>query len=112
MVYGHLLCRDAQTQASLGCFPTAQSYLANRIAPELISIYLARAGYEGQLTDEPLEPDAPGNLFEPVAGDDGVHGRFDSRFEGRQLVMFTNRHRNAFWALTQDRPGLRGATGE
>lgn len=81
-------------------FPTVRAILANRIAPGLIDRYLASAGYKGQLTDEPLSPDAPANLFEPVPGDYGAHGRFDSRSRTRSWEMFTNRHRNAFWALT------------
>ncbi|MGQ7932408.1 SDR family oxidoreductase [Paraburkholderia sp. D1E] len=81
-------------------FPTVKAILANRIAPGLIDRYLAKAGYEGQLTDEPLEPDSPGNLFEPVQGDYGAHGRFDSRSRSGSWEMFTDRHRNAFWALT------------
>jgi len=81
-------------------FPTVRAILANRVAPGLIDRYLARAGYKGQLTDEPLAPDAPANLFEPVPGDYGAHGRFDSRSRTGSWEMFTNRHRNAFWALT------------
>jgi short-subunit dehydrogenase len=81
-------------------FPTVKAILANRIAPGLIDRYLAKAGYEGQLTDEPLGPDSPGNLFEPVQGDYGAHGRFDSRSRSGSWEMFTDRHRNAFWALT------------
>jgi short-subunit dehydrogenase len=81
-------------------FPTVKAILANRIAPGLIDRYLASAGYKGQLTDEPLAPDSPGNLFEPVSGDYGAHGRFDSRSRTGSWEMFTNRHRNAFWALT------------
>ncbi|MFM0339812.1 SDR family oxidoreductase [Paraburkholderia fungorum] len=81
-------------------FPTVKAILANRIAPGLIDKYLATAGYEGQLTDEPLEPNSPGNLFEPIPGDYGAHGRFDSRSRTGSWEMFTNRHRNAFWALT------------
>lgn len=80
-------------------FPTVKAILANRIAPGLIDRYLATAGYKGQLTDEPLEPNSPGNLFEPVPGDYGAHGRFDSRSRTGSWEMFTNRHRNAFWAL-------------
>ena len=34
--------------------PTVKAILANRIAPGLIDRYLARAGYSGQLSDEPL----------------------------------------------------------
>jgi short-subunit dehydrogenase len=81
-------------------FPTVRAILANRIAPGLIDRYLARAGYKGQLTDEPLAPDAPANLFEPVPGDYGAHGRFDGRSRTASWEMFTSRHRNAFWALT------------
>lgn len=81
-------------------FPTVRAILANRIAPGLIDRYLARAGYKGQLTDEPLAPDAPANLFEPVPGDYGAHGRFDGRSRTASWEMFTSRHRNAFWAFT------------
>lgn len=81
-------------------FPTVKAILANRIAPGLIDRYLAKAGYEGQLTDEPLDPNAPANLFEPVPGDYGAHGRFDDRSRKGSWEMLTNRHRNAFWALS------------
>lgn len=81
-------------------FPTVRAILANRIAPGLIDRYLASAGYKGQLTDERLGPDAPANLFEPVPGDYGAHGRFDGMSKTASWEMFTNRHRNAFWALT------------
>jgi short-subunit dehydrogenase len=40
-------------------FSTVKAILANRTAPGWIDRYLARAGYDGQLTDEPLEADAP-----------------------------------------------------
>ena len=81
-------------------FPTVRAILANRVAPGLIDRYLASAGYKGQLTDEPLAPDAPANLFDPVPGDYGAHGRFDDRSRARSWEMFTDRHRDAFWALT------------
>ena len=79
-------------------YPTVQAILANRIAPALIDRYLASAGYSGQLTKEPLPPDAPANLFEPVPGRYGAHGRFDSQARSGSWEMFTDRHRTAFWA--------------
>jgi short-subunit dehydrogenase len=79
-------------------FPTVQAILANRIAPGLIDKYLASAGYSGQLSDEPLGENAPANLYEPVPGNYGAHGRFDDRSKGRSWEMFTDRHRTAFWA--------------
>jgi short-subunit dehydrogenase len=78
-------------------FPTVKAILANRVAPAWIDRYLAKAGYTGQLTDTPLPKDAPANLYEPVPGDYGAHGRFDSRSRTRSWEMFTDRHRDAFY---------------
>ena len=88
-------------------FPTVKAILANRIAPSLIDKYLASAGYTGQLSDEALPPDAPANLFKPVPGDYGAHGRFDSRSRTGSWEMFTDRHKMAFWAAA----GVGLATG-
>ena len=79
-------------------YPTVQAILANRIAPGLIDRYLAKVGYSGQLTDEPIGEDAPANLFEPVPGDYGAHGRFDAESKIGSWEMFTDRHRTVFWA--------------
>lgn len=81
-------------------FPTVKAILANRIAPGLIDRYLARAGYSGQLSDEAAPAEAPSNLFQPVSGDYGAHGRFDAHSRADSWEMFTDRHRNAFWAAT------------
>ncbi len=78
-------------------FPTVKAIWTNRVAPAWIDRYLAKAGYTGQLTDTPLPEDAPANLFEPVPGDYGAHGRFDSRSRTRSWEMFTDRHRDAFY---------------
>lgn len=80
-------------------YPTVQAILANRIAPGLIDRYLAKAGYSGQLTDKRLPQGAPSNLFEPVPGDYGAHGRFDAKARSGSWEMFTDRHRTAFWAV-------------
>ncbi len=79
-------------------FPTVQAILANRIAPGLIDRYLAKFGYNGQLTDQPADSDAPGNLFEPVKGPYGAHGRFDGQARTGSWEVFTSYHRNAVWA--------------
>jgi short-subunit dehydrogenase len=79
-------------------FPTVKAILANRIAPGLIDHYLASAGYQGQLTQEPLPKDAPANLFEAVPGPYGAHGRFDKQSKPGSWEMFTDRHRTAFRA--------------
>jgi hypothetical protein len=79
-------------------FPTVIAILANRIAPGLIDRYLSKAGYTGQLTEQPSDPNAPGNLFDPVPGAYGAHGRFDSQARTTSWEMVISRHRTVFWA--------------
>jgi len=71
---------------------TAATVLANRLVPGLLDRYLARTGFDAQQTDEPAE-DSPGNLFAPLPGDPGAHGRFDRRSHGRSLEAGIGRHR-------------------
>ncbi|MBW4091300.1 MAG: SDR family oxidoreductase [Proteobacteria bacterium] len=78
--------------------PTVIAILANRIAPGLVDRYLATHGYSGQLTNEPLPADAPANLFDPVAGPYGAHGRFSAQSRNTSLEMFTDRHKTAAYA--------------
>ncbi len=75
--------------------PTVKAILANRVSPGLIDRYLASAGYSGQLTNETLPAHAPANLFAPVPGPYGAHGRFDDQSRRKSWEMFTNRHRMA-----------------
>ena len=56
-----------------------KAVVGNKIAPGFADRYLARHGFADQQTDEPEDPDRPDNLFEPVPGDFGAHGRFDRR---------------------------------
>jgi short-subunit dehydrogenase len=88
--------------------PTIKAILANRVAPGLLDRYLAKTGYSGQLSDQRLSKDAPSNLFEPVPGDYGAHGRFDDGASNMTWTMFTDRHRTAFWAAAVGLVGLLG----
>ncbi len=80
-------------------FPTVKAVLGNRIAPGLIDRYLATSGYSGQLTHDPVPAGAPDNLFHPVPGPYGAHGRFNSQARTVSWEVFTSRHRNAMWAI-------------
>jgi NAD(P)-dependent dehydrogenase (short-subunit alcohol dehydrogenase family) len=57
------------------------------LLPLLGDRILASEGYSGQMTKEPASPDRRDNLFEPVPGDPGVHGRFD-RSAQREVTGF------------------------
>ena len=75
--------------------PTAIAILGDKLAPGLGDRYLARTGYEAQQTPEAADPAASDNLFEPVPGDHGAHGRFDARAVPRSLQLWVAKHRGA-----------------
>jgi NAD(P)-dependent dehydrogenase (short-subunit alcohol dehydrogenase family) len=66
--------------------PTALAVLGDELAPGLLDHVAAHRAWDGQMTDEPSEPDRPSNLFTPIAGDHGAHGDFDDRARGRDPV--------------------------
>ena len=70
-----------------------QAVEGNKVAPGLLDEYLARTAYDGQQTDEPVDPDRPSNLFEPVPGDHGAHGIFDERAHAESFQLWQTTHR-------------------
>jgi short-subunit dehydrogenase len=75
--------------------PTVKAIIGNRLFPGLLDRYLAVAAFESQQTDEPEHPNRPFNLYEPVVGDHGAHGRFDNRAHTISAQLWTDRHRDA-----------------
>ncbi len=75
--------------------PTLVTIVGNKLAPGLGDWYLARYGFDSQHTDETIEPVREGNLFEPVGGDHGAHGRFDARSKSRSPHLWLTLHRRA-----------------
>jgi len=60
-------------------WPTVEAIYGQEIAPSFADRYLAKHCFDGQQTSQPVSPDRPDNLFEPVAGDYAAHGIFDNR---------------------------------
>jgi hypothetical protein len=73
--------------------PTVKAILGNKLFPGLLDHYLAHTGYKGQQTNEPEDPSRPDNLYEPVAGDHGAHGRFDNQARAFSPQLWTDLHR-------------------
>jgi len=67
--------------------------LGNKLAPGLADRILASAGYSGQLTGEPTPANAPDNLFTPLTGNHGAHGRFDARARSASSELWFSRNR-------------------
>ena len=77
---------------------TAITIAANKFAAGLGDRYLGRTGFDSQQANEPADPSRPDNLFEPVPGDRGAHGRFDDSAHGRSMQLLTATRRRALLA--------------
>jgi NAD(P)-dependent dehydrogenase (short-subunit alcohol dehydrogenase family) len=64
----------------------------NKIASGLFDRYLAKTGYDSQQTDQPADPDRPDNLWAPLPGDHGAHGRFAARSTKSSPQTWVNEH--------------------
>jgi short-subunit dehydrogenase len=80
--------------------PTVAAIIGSRLIPGLLDRYLGRTGFSSQQTPEPADPGRPDNLWEPVPGDLGARGRFDSRAHPRSLQAWASMHRRALVAGT------------
>lgn len=65
--------------------PAVESIVATKLFPGLLDRFLASRAYTGQHTDEPLPAGRVDNLYAPVPGDHGAHGRFDARMKPARL---------------------------
>ncbi len=72
---------------------TELAILGEKVAPGLMDRYLAGAAWDGQMQDEPEEPGRPDNLYQPLPGDRGAHGAFDSRARDRSPYLWLAQHR-------------------
>ncbi|HET8649711.1 MAG TPA: SDR family oxidoreductase [Gemmatimonadales bacterium] len=73
--------------------PSVKAIAGDRIMPRLLDHYLARVGYDSQMTNEPEDPDRPDNLWQPVEGHQGAHGVFDLRAKPHSGQLWANEHR-------------------
>ncbi len=78
-------------------WPTSLAVIGNNLAPGFADHYLARNGYDSQMTQEPEDPDRPNNLWDPLPGDHGAHGVFDGRAIARSITLEANKKRS--WIL-------------
>ncbi|TFY97208.1 SDR family oxidoreductase [Ramlibacter humi] len=86
--------------------PAVKAILGNKLFPGVLDRTLGRSAVDGQHTDEPLPANRADNLYAPVAGDHGAHGRFDAQAHGFSTQWWADRHRGllmgaagALWLL-------------
>jgi len=76
-------------------FPAVKTIWGNKFVPAFADHVLQTQGYDGQKDDQPLPPDRPDNLFEPVDRDMGSHGRFDSEARDHSGQLWLTMHRGS-----------------
>lgn len=74
-------------------YPTVQAIIGDKFISGLLDHYLARVGYRAQQTNERIDPDRPNNLYDPLPGDHGAHGRFDKGAITFSPQSWANRYR-------------------
>jgi NAD(P)-dependent dehydrogenase (short-subunit alcohol dehydrogenase family) len=83
--------------------PAVEAILGTRVIPGFLDRKLAFEAYDGQQSDQPIGPDRRDNLYQPVAGDHGAHGRFDGKAIDWSAQLWATTHR---WTLVAAAVGL------
>lgn len=82
---------------------TAATLIGNKFFAGLLDRYLGKTGYSSQQTDQPRDPEAPSNLWEPADGpggrDFGAHGVFDTKSTTRSYQLWASQHERLLGAL-------------
>src|SRR5437773_4996160 len=88
----HFAAHNPRREFYVG-LPTVGAIVADKIAPGLLDRYLGRTGYDSQQYDGAEDPNRPDNLWQPVPGDHGAHGAFDSRARSYTPQLWASEHR-------------------
>lgn len=77
-------------------WPAAKAILGTKVLPGFLDRLLAFKAYEGQQAEEQIPPFRKDNLYAPVPGDHGAHGRFDEQALSSSAGLWIAIHR---WPL-------------
>jgi NAD(P)-dependent dehydrogenase (short-subunit alcohol dehydrogenase family) len=72
--------------------PTVEAMWGNKIIAGWLDRMLGKSNYQAQQTNQPEDPSRPCNLWDPVPGQFGAHGRFDDRARSRSLQLWASEH--------------------
>jgi NAD(P)-dependent dehydrogenase (short-subunit alcohol dehydrogenase family) len=73
--------------------PTTLAVEGNKLLAGFMDRYLADHAYDSQQTNQSADPGRRDNLWNPVAGDRGVHGEFGDRASSFSPHLWLNIHR-------------------
>jgi NAD(P)-dependent dehydrogenase (short-subunit alcohol dehydrogenase family) len=81
-------------------YPTFKAIYGNKIASWYADYVLAKTGFDGQQTNEPVRPDRKNNVWEPVGEDRGAYGDFGNISAKKSFTLWVSLHRNLVRTIT------------
>lgn len=75
-------------------YPTFKAIYGNKIAAWYADWVLARNGFKGQQTEQPVSPDRQNNVWEPVHEDRGAYGEFGPIATNKSVSLWISLNRN------------------
>jgi len=74
-------------------WPAVEAIWGDKVASSLLDHQLAEVGFKGQQDPQPVSPDRKDNLFDPLPGDHGAHGRFDDQAIDTSAELWISEHK-------------------
>jgi NAD(P)-dependent dehydrogenase (short-subunit alcohol dehydrogenase family) len=75
-------------------YPTFEAIIGNKIAPWYADSVLAKSGFSGQQTGEPVDANRQNNVWEPVHEDRGAYGDFAAIAHDKSFTLWASINRN------------------
>ncbi|HEA30761.1 MAG TPA: SDR family NAD(P)-dependent oxidoreductase [Leeuwenhoekiella sp.] len=92
------LAKKPRRQRMVG-IPTLKTVWGNKFIPGFLDRYMAKNGFDGQLTHEQVETDRQNNLWKPVEEDRGIHGEFDDAAAELSIYDQVEEHKKSIGAM-------------
>jgi len=80
-------------------YPTYKAIYGNKIAAWFADRVLAKNGYKGQQTSQPVDPNRQNNVWEPVPEDRGAYGHFGDIATDKSPLLWLSMNRNIVRAV-------------
>ena len=74
-------------------FPAVEAIIGTRLIPSFLDHKLAHQAWDGQQSKEAAAPERRDNLYAPLPGDHGAHGRFDAKASSSDGELWLATHR-------------------
>lgn len=93
----YFAAHHARKEVVMG-LPALEAIWGDRLASPVLDRYLGATGVASQQDEDTIPQDYRDNLYDPVPGDHGAHGRFDAIARASSPQLWLSKHRVALGA--------------